>query len=394
MRTIKSLVPILILLILSYYGYQKYDQLPAAIINGIVFLPIALALLVIGLAVHFNRSPVFFYVLLIIIANVVLGLGWAETILGYALVSAFLPLLLMLLTILPERGIFSVRAIPAYGLLVFSIMFTIVVVMKTPAWATHYLLTDWLPARYFDWTPQSQSVLMVSVIVFISLLVSYFVKPSPHLSAGLGVLVMLIVQMHFGDSSRSLNIFSSIALMMCLYAVMQESWRMAYLDELTELPTRRALREKFQKMSGVYTVAMLDVDHFKKFNDTYGHDTGDAVLRMIAGRLNKVTGGGVSYRYGGEEFTIVFSGKGAEETEPYLNTLRETIASSPFVVNRASRRKSEKKSGRKQRRSVTVTVSIGMADSGAAVSSPWDVLKLADKALYRAKGNGRNCVSS
>ena len=396
MITIKSLVPILILLILSYYGYQKYDQLPAAIINGIIFLPIMLAMLVMGLSIHFNRSPVFFYVLLIIIANVVLGLELisigSSNHLAYALVSAFLPLLLLILTILPERGIISVRAIPAHALLLLTIIFSIFVAMTAPAWATHFLLTDWLPARYFDWTAQSQTVLIISFTVFIYMLVLCFLRPSPHLSAGFGVLIMLICQMHFGDTSRSLNIFSSVALMMCLYAVLQESWRMAYLDELTELPARRALREKFQKLSGVYTVAMLDVDHFKKFNDTYGHDTGDAVLRMIAGKLNKVTGGGVSYRYGGEEFSVVFSGKDSKEAKPYLDTLRETIANSPFVVNRASRRKSDRKGKQKKNKAVTVTVSIGVADSTGSAASPWDVLKLSDKALYRAKGKGRNCV--
>ena len=56
-------------------------------------------------------------------------------------------------------------------------------------------------------------------------------------------------------------------------------------------------------------VAMVDVDHFKKFNDTYGHDTGDSVLRMIATKLQKVGGGGTAYRYGGEEFSIIFNGK-------------------------------------------------------------------------------------
>ena len=402
MRTIKSLVPILILLILSYYGYQKYDQLPVAIINGIIFLPILLAMLVIGLSIHFNRSPVFFYVLLIIIANVVLGLGLIpikpSSDLAYSLVSAFLPLLLLILTVLPERGIFSVRASPAYALLILSFVFSIFVVMTSPAWATQFLLTDWLPARYFDWTSQSQTVLMISVSVFIYMLVLCFLRTSPHMAAGFGVLIMLIAQLHFGlhigDVSRSLNIFSSVALMMCLYAVLQESWHMAYLDELTELPARRALREKFQKMSGLYTVAMLDVDHFKKFNDTYGHDTGDAVLRMIAGKLNKVTGGGVSYRYGGEEFSVVFTGKSSTDAKPYLDTLRETIANSPFVVNRASRRKSDSKARPKKRKSVSVTVSIGVADSTGNASSPWDVLKLADKALYRAKGKGRNCVCS
>jgi len=169
---------------------------------------------------------------------------------------------------------------------------------------------------------------------------------------------------------------------------------MAYLDELTELPARRALREKFQKMSGTYTVAMVDVDHFKKFNDTYGHDTGDAVLRMIATKLSKVTGGGSSYRYGGEEFSVVFTGKNSEDARPHLETLRQTIANSPFVIDRASRRKSDKKMKARKNKTVTVTVSIGVADSKSKTATSWDVLKLSDKALYRAKAKGRNCVCS
>jgi len=392
MRNLKNLVPIFVLLVLAFYGYQQYFQLPQSIINGVIFLPIVLAMLVIGLSIHFSRSSVFFYAVLVMIANVVLGLQLAKTELSYGLLSAFLPLLMLVFTVLPERGIVCVRAIPAYAVLIFSIVFSLIVIKMSPEWSTHLLLTDWLPARYFDWTQQSQSVLMISILVFISMLILYFLRPSPHMSAGLGVLIMLIVQLHFGDVSRSLTVFSSAALMMCLYAVMQESWRMAYLDELTELPARRALREKFQKISGLYTVAMLDVDHFKKFNDTYGHDTGDAVLRMIAGKMSKVTGGGSCYRYGGEEFSVVFTGKNKEEAKQYLETLRETIANSPFIVNRASRRKSDRKAKKEKNKSVTVTVSIGVADSSCSVSSPWEVLKLSDKALYRAKAKGRNCV--
>ena len=233
---------------------------------------------------------------------------------------------------------------------------------------------------------------MISITVSMAMLVLYFLRPSPHMAAGLGILIMLLIQLHAGDTDRSLNVFSSAALMMCLYAILQESWHMAYLDELTELPARRALRERFQKTGGLYTVAMLDVDHFKKFNDRYGHDTGDAVLRMIATKMNRVTGGGTSYRYGGEEFTIVFNGKTHEDAMPHLDNLRETIAGTPFVINRASRRKSDKKAKPRKKRSVTVTVSIGVADSKSNISSPWDVLKLSDKALYRAKGKGRNRV--
>ena len=148
-----------------------------------------------------------------------------------------------------------------------------------------------------------------------------------------------------------------------------DDWRMAYLDELTELPARRALREKFQKIGGSYTVAMLDVDHFKKFNDTYGHDTGDAVLRMIATKMSRVTGGGLPYRYGGEEFAVIFNGKNREDAIPHLEDLRETIANTPFIVDRASsRRKSDKKVKPTKNKSVTVTVSIGLLISGPSLS--------------------------
>ena len=393
MRIIKNLGPVLILIALAFYSYYNYALVPQAIINGVIFLPVILAFLVIGLSIHFNRSPIYFYAALIIITNIILGLELAKTNIDYALLSGFTPLLLVSLTIIPDRGIFSLRAIPAYALLLCSFMFSIILIIISPEWLTHALLTNWFPARYFDWTQLPQTALFISVISFISMLILYFLKPSSQLAVGLGVLLLLITQMHFGEESRSLNIFSSASLLMCLYGVLQESWRMAYLDELTELPARRALREKFQQIGGQYAVAMLDVDHFKKFNDTYGHDTGDAVLRMIATKLSHVTGAGSCFRYGGEEFSIIFNGKNREEAIPHLEALRETIANTRFIVNRASsRRKSDKKIKAAKNKHVNITVSIGVADSSGKASNPWDILKLADKALYRAKNKGRNCV--
>jgi len=392
MKMLQGLVPVLILVTGSFYAYQWYELIPAALLQGTIFIPLLLAILAIGLTIHFNRSAVFFYTLLVIIANLSLSLHWLDSSLSYSLLAGLLPLQLLVLTVLPERGIFSLRAIPAHASLLLFGTFAFFVMKTSPAWATDFFLSDWLPTRYFDWTPLSQTAVAISTAVFLHLLVLCFLRPSPHMAAGLGILVMLVAQMHAGDSSSSLNVFSTAALLMCLYAVTQESWRMAYLDELTGLPARRALREKFQQMSGLYSVAMLDVDHFKKFNDTYGHDTGDAVLKMIASKVNQVNGGGQPYRYGGEEFSIVFRNKNAKAARLHLEDLRENIANSPFVINRSSRRKTDKRAGSRKHKSVTVTVSIGVADSNADISSPWDVLKLSDKALYKAKGRGRNCV--
>ncbi len=401
MKVVKSLFPIIVLLIGAFYGYQKYYQLPVSASIGINYLAHMLAIIVVGLSIRFSRSSLFFYVLLVVIANVALRLDWAKGDLAYSLLSAFIPLLLVVLTILPDRGIFTVKAIPAYAILLLVGVFSLTVIMISPAWATFFFLTDWLPPQYFDWTNQSQTVLIVSFAALYILLTLCILNPSLHMAAGFGVLFMLVAQLHFGDQtplhfgdrSRSLNVFGSAALLMCLYAILQETWRMAYLDELTGLPGRRALGDKFRKISGQYTVAMLDVDHFKKFNDTYGHDAGDAVLRMIAAKMSKVSGGGQSYRYGGEEFSIVFRGKKAQEAVRHLEALREEIANKPFIIRRAGRRNNSAPVKPVRNNSVKVTVSIGFADSGGNKASPWDVLKLSDKALYRAKGKGRNCVS-
>ncbi|MDP0971523.1 diguanylate cyclase, partial [Klebsiella pneumoniae] len=83
----------------------------------------------------------------------------------------------------------------------------------------------------------------------------------------------------------------------------------AFRDELTGLPGRRALNERTQRLGRNYVLAITDVDHIKRFNDTHGHDVGDQVLRLVASKLSKVNGGGRAYRYGGEEFAVVFAGK-------------------------------------------------------------------------------------
>ncbi|MFT5741013.1 MAG: diguanylate cyclase (GGDEF)-like protein [Planctomycetota bacterium] len=394
MKLIKSLSPILILIAATFYFNQWQHAIPVAVLDGLVFLPLALAVLVIGFAIHFNRSTVFFYALVIIIANWLPASGWLTSELQLTLLNVLIPLQLLIFSLLRERGIFSVNAAPAYLSLFAGIVLAIALSTSSSGWPDYLLQSDWMPHRYFDWTPLSQTVLIVDIIAFISLLLLCFMRPSPQLSAGLGVLIILILQAHSGHQSGGFNLYSSVALLMCLYAVTQESWRMAYLDELTGIPARRALREKFQQLSGLYTVAMLDVDHFKKFNDSYGHDTGDSVLQMIAAKVSAVSGSGLGYRYGGEEFAIVFKGLSIDQASQHLELLRENIATAGFVINRSSRRKSDKRAKVDKNKTVVVTVSIGMADSNEAATTPWDALKLADKALYRAKDKGRNCVCS
>jgi GGDEF domain-containing protein len=197
-------------------------------------------------------------------------------------------------------------------------------------------------------------------------------------------------------------------------SIVETSYLLAYHDELTTLPSRRAFHEALHRLEAPYSIAMVDIDHFKKCNDTYGHDTGDQVLRLVAARLARVTGGGQAYRCGGEEFAVVFPGKGTQEVLEHLEQLRTSIEASSFRLRGWDRRRGERGPERRNVRAgissqgrlirelarsgepkqISVTASMGVASSGLESSSADDVIKAADKALYRAKEAGRNRIES
>ena len=136
---------------------------------------------------------------------------------------------------------------------------------------------------------------------------------------------------------------------------------------------------------------MADVDHFKKFNDTYGHDVGDDVLRMVAAQLARVTGGGTAYRYGGEEFTILFPRAEAKEVETHLNLVRSVIEQALFRIRGPLPKGLKVKKGQDPA-IAKVTISIGVAERSDTCTTPEAVIKAADTALYKAKKAGRNRV--
>ncbi|GGB89856.1 GGDEF domain-containing protein [Marinobacterium zhoushanense] len=182
-----------------------------------------------------------------------------------------------------------------------------------------------------------------------------------------------------------------------IVAVISHIYAMAFVDSLTGVPARRALEHKLAGLGRQYGIAMLDIDHFKKFNDTYGHDVGDQVLRMVAAQLRKVQAGGTLFRYGGEEFTIVFSGRREEEVVEALDEVRQRVEQYPMRVRAPQRPRSNRQGKQARQRGgqdteqVSVTISIGIAWRDAD-ERPEMVVKRADKALYKAKGAGRNRV--
>ncbi len=173
-------------------------------------------------------------------------------------------------------------------------------------------------------------------------------------------------------------------------AVLYGAFRMAFIDALTGLPNRRALDERLARSAGKISIAMVDVDHFKRFNDRYGHESGDRVLKVVARQLRRCRGGG-AYRYGGEEFAIVFEGRQVEGASDALEALRGAIEASRVRLGRvASTKRAQAVRKGEHEGEVGVTVSIGLAERDPGHRTTSSVVDAADKALYRSKQRGRN----
>ena len=163
----------------------------------------------------------------------------------------------------------------------------------------------------------------------------------------------------------------------------EELERQSASDSLTGLSNRRILTQRLseellraQRQSHSFTVLMLDVDHFKKYNDAYGHPAGDEVLKKVANILRNCTrAGDCTTRYGGEEFAVLLSGKGGETALQLAERIRERVAAEDFVGGK-------------------VTISGGIAEFPAHGHTAEAVISSADEALYEAKRGGRNRVVS
>jgi diguanylate cyclase (GGDEF)-like protein len=206
-------------------------------------------------------------------------------------------------------------------------------------------------------------------------------------------IMLLYLLLHQAYMVHWLTLAASITLLLSLTRQMLQ---LAYIDELTQLPQRRALLSRLTRLGRRSAITMLDVDHFKKFNDTYGHDVGDQVLKLLGAVLGSERGL-TAYRYGGEEFTLVFSHNNLATLAAKLEQVRAKVADYPLNIRQQGRPR-DTKQGKHQRGSAnagkTVHVTISL---GCAIRKPGEtteqLLKRADQALYKAKKAGRNQVA-
>ena len=307
-----------------------------------------------------------------------------------------LPINIAFFYLIKERTIFSPGGLVKIGLIVLQVLAAYLLLRLAPE-ISNSLSQQFSRQPRLANLPLSQPVLLVYGVILLVFFLGSLSGRGPIVRGFFWALIATLLALVSKSHGQSPILYYSAAGLIIILAVIETAYAMAFQDDLTGLPARRALNSAMHGLGRRYTIAMLDIDFFKKFNDRYGHDVGDQVLRMVASHLRQVGGGGRPYRYGGEEFTLLFPGKYKEEALPYLERLRQSIETARFVVRAKNRpRKKPRKILKTQTNpsTVSVTVSIGVAEPAAKRSKATAVIKAADQALYRAKKRGRNCIVS
>ncbi len=233
--------------------------------------------------------------------------------------------------------------------------------------------------------------MMSFLACFILCLWTFRKKSTFQDTAFIGVFVTSFFSFYFILKHNAPTIFFLGGVTCVLFSLLQISHRMAFLDELTNIPGRRALTNAMRQYDRhPYTLSIMDIDFFKRLNDSYGHEVGDQGLRMISARLVQYAKTNHLYRYGGEEFVLLFPNKRLEEVLDEIEETRALISNSDFFLrSRARCNNAQENEKFPYLASIKITLSAGVAEKTGSQSSDF-VLNTADKALYKAKKTGRN----
>ena len=353
---------------------------------------------------RFNRSRLVFAMVVLAIADraaLHLALQGAKLTsadrLAYDALTVLLPLNLALLCLTKERGVFTARGL---GRAVFILMQPVAVVFLLRSGelnASRFLRYRFVEHPFLDQLPFPQPALLACGLAFVIVIANFISRQGVIDSGFFWALLCALLPLAGDVEPLEITFYFATSGLVLVLSLLESSYSMAFRDELTGLPARRALNEAFLRLGSRYAIAMVDVDYFKRFNDRHGHDAGDQALRMVAAKLSRVKGGALAFRYGGEEFTVLFPNRSTSQAKQHLERLRKEVESAEFALRDRQRpRKKPEGRGKARRpaRKAPVTISIGVADCNEKRGSPQLVMKAADKALYRAKKGGRNRIRS
>ncbi|TCK09507.1 GGDEF domain-containing protein [Marinobacterium mangrovicola] len=402
LRFIRLILPLL-LIALPWAVYPLVRQADPVLERLTEGLPLLLAISALLLAIGFKRGRIALASIALGCSSLLLsaasrrGLDYPDAYVLFTATSLLLPLVYAWLLVQRDTSLLNLRGLIKPVALLFSFALLLF------AWQYPQQLALGLPRLptpllevIGEHSMLTRGIFWLSLPLLALYLLLTLTRRSVDEVALFGAFLAQLLALHNLQEPKLAALFEASAGLIFITAIVVHIYALAFVDTLTGVPARRALEHHLANLGRHYSIAILDIDHFKRFNDTYGHDVGDQVLRMVASQLSRVSAGGSLFRYGGEEFTIVFKGQREEEVIAALDAMRQRVADYPMKV-RAPQRPKDDRRGRKTRsetapadtEQVKVTISIGAAWR-LAEEKPDMVIKRADKALYKAKGAGRN----
>jgi GGDEF domain-containing protein len=435
------------LMFLPFGGFDSGASISQVIVNLIDTALVIALISIFAFSLRYFRARGFYFLLLLMVQLWYLQQGDANAD-GIFWTQIFVPFSFLLFLLMSERGLFSPRtrllliiiAVPVLLRFLFEQYLNLPltdIVRGTAPFAgsmvgSRRFLSFWSISLYaaagvvalirYVFRP-SRDLSAVLWIIGLSLAMVFIASAEEYPSvvqAGLGSNDLTPEYMFMAGEGVEPGLHAMLGLVIFAAALIEVvtlfdvSYRMAYQDQLTGLPGRRAFDEAMKNLGKKYAIAMVDIDHFKGFNDSYGHDVGDQVLKLVGHVLKNNSKPGIAYRYGGEEFVLLYPGAENREVKDAAESVRKKIGSYPFALRKflrppfLSADKSQKSAGGKKSaksrksaggsrmkkkdvpKTIRITVSMGLADHRQSELTPEEVMKKADDALYAAKENGRD----
>ena len=342
-KTLRSLVlPGALFLVAACVVFQgAFGFIPSAAVHFYFYSVFAAGIL---LAWRFHSSRILFALLTVFLAQRALEFfSSGRTVsagpgrIALEAVAFLLPLNFIAFSVFRERGLVFPAIFPPMALLFFESVFVAIICRPGEIVGPGLLHSRFLGR--LPWTPLPALALLAFIAALAVLLVRLVLYRKPTESGLLWALLATFLSFQVGAVGPAATAYLATAGLILVSSIIENSYFLAYHDELTSLPARRAFNDALLRLEEPYTVAVVDIDHFKSFNDSYGHETGDQVLRLVAAKLAGVTGGGRAYRVGGEEFSILFPGKSVKEAMPHLELLRSVIEVATFRVRGGEERR-------------------------------------------------------
>jgi diguanylate cyclase (GGDEF)-like protein len=398
LQVLSRLAPPLLLLVVAFLLVYVSDTLSLTLARPAAWMVYIVLTAGAAVAILFRRGRALFALLTLLVAY-----GSQQLWLQQGLVTpgaravhlglaVFVPLNLALLAVLPERG--TINRNGALRLAVIVLEAAVIGVTVAAGGGFDWASGKFLPFGIGALPHVGVLVIVASVIAALGGAVRFRSAVSASCA---GAMVAFVVAAHVPAAAYTWSVFTIAAGLMVTIAVLHDAFRVAFRDRQTGLPNRHALDERLEALPRRYSLAVVDIDRFRDFNAAQGPEVGDHTLKMVAARIQHAVGRGNAYRVGGEEFAIVMPRVAADQALPRLEALRENVESYLLALRAPERAKNTRRARRpggwKGSDTVSVTVSIGVADNSGGPTAPRAVLEEAERALQRAKTQGRNKVS-